>query len=135
MMNLLNHYLVEINFGTVANNNRYLIGNVPQLKNVLITGIEVCTRSTYVNSINGNATIIDASGIALSLTYYKRESQLEELLNIPCAALDAFGLTCNGFMPLFDRIKVDLSKSYVTILDASAISSNQSILLSFYYEK
>ncbi len=56
-VDLKNHYLAEVVFNTLDAGQRYLIGDIPQLRNVKIKVIQAHSSATFQNSINGRSVI------------------------------------------------------------------------------
>lgn len=131
---LRNHYLVEVPLNTIDVGQRYLIGDIQQLRNVKIIAIQTQSSSTFQNTITGRTVLSPASmaNFSLSLTLVNHnENQQEGLLNVPFTSLMRF----RGNLTYTDNLEIDLSKSYVTLHDITGIVAGYSCLISVYYEK
>jgi hypothetical protein len=133
---LKNHYLAEIPFNSVEPGQRYLIGDIPQLRNVKITAIEIQDSGSILVSPSGRQNInnADIHYLSLSLTLKKQsENKQEAILNLPFTSLNRVFFN-NGIITETDNIQVDLSKSYVTIHGGVGVVPGNCCLISFWYE-
>lgn len=134
-VDLKNHYLAEVVFNTLDAGQRYLIGDIPQLRNVKIKAIQAHSSATFQSSINGRSVInfTDLPNFSLSLTLKKgSENDQEGIINIPLSALNRIGN--RGILAYSENLEVDLSKSYVTMNSTTGITAGYCCLLSFFYE-
>lgn len=126
-------YLTEIKLTlTPAVGTRIFFVDVPELSQreheVYVTGIE-CFNATYLTQTpNGNTTVSTVAGLVLTVA----EASTENVFQYPCTDLQP-GLN-GGFIRVFNKKKINLSKCYVTILDATSLSVNQAVLFNFLYE-
>jgi hypothetical protein len=130
MKPILRSYLIEVNFGNTLPGNGVNINfqDYPQLRNIMLTGITVSDSTTIAISPSGKAVTNDNSGIAVTLMDIYN---MEIIKNYPAKGLDPF--YNYGFYRDFTDINLQLTKSYITILDNSALVANQSVILNIFY--
>lgn len=131
---LRNHYLIEVPLNTIDTGQRYLIGDIQQLRHVKIIAIQTHNSSTFQNSITGRPVIsfTEMANFSLSLTLVKNNtSDQEGIINIPFTSLMRF----RANLMYADELEIDLRKSYVTMHDITGIIAGRSCLLSVFYEK
>ena len=126
-----NSYLVEVNLTTVANGQRYYFLDVPTLRApyIFVQGIEAYSSDQVKLSPN-NSTIISASGATgIVVTFAVRET--EEVYQIPYFTL--ISAANAGMIREFANKQINLTKSYVTILDSTNLNAAESCIFNFYY--
>lgn len=131
---LYKHYLVEVPLDTVSSGQRYLIGDIPALKDRKIFAIDALNSNSLIFTPGGRTIIAltATQNITISLTYAGASGKQEEISNIPYLALNSYN---NKFvLSRFAGVKFDLSKSYLTLWDGAIAIPGTSALLSFYYE-
>ena len=130
MKPILRSYLIEVNFGNTLPGNGVNINfqDYPQLRNIMLTGITVSDTSTIAISPSGKAVTTDNSGIAVTLMDI---FNMEIIKNYPAKGLDPF--YNYGFYRDFTDINLQLTKSYITILDNTNLVANQSVMLNIFY--
>jgi len=123
-------YLIEVNFGNTLPGNGVNINfqDYPQLRNIMLTGITVSDSSTITTSPSGKTVTTDNSGIAVTLMDI---FNMEIVKNYPAKGLDPF--YNYGFYRDFTDINLQLTKSYITILNNAALAANQSVILNIFY--
>lgn len=129
---IYNSYLVEVNLTTVAVGQRYYFLDVPTLRApyIFVQGIEAYNRDQVTQSPNA-ATIISAAGAqGIVVTFAVRET--EEVYQIPYFTLIASAN--GGLIREFANKQINLTKSYITILDPAALSAGESAIFNFYYQ-
>jgi len=127
-----NSYLVEVNMTSVALGQRYYFLDVPTLRApyIFVQGIEAYSRDQVGYSPN-NAPIIGAAGATgLVVTFAVRET--EEVYQIPYFTLVAASNA--GLIREFANKQINLTKSYITILDATNLNAGESAIFNFYYQ-
>jgi len=132
-MIITNSYLVELNLPTVSLGQRYTFLDVPQLRYnaVIIDGIEAFQNDQLATSpnnkavINGNAI----SGIVVTLVI----DETEDLYQIPYYTLVSGNNA--GLIREFANKRINLVKSYATILNTTGLTAGQSLIFNFYYRK
>lgn len=130
MKPILRSYLIEVNFGNTLPGNGVNINfqDYPQLRNIMLTGITVSDKTTIAISPSGKAVTNDNSGIAVTLMDI---FNMEIVKNYPAKGLDPY--YNYGFYRDFTDINLQLTKSYITILDNTALAANQSVILNIFY--
>ena len=130
MKPILRSYLIEVNFGNTLPGNGVNINfqDYPQLRNIMLTGITVSDSTTIAISPSGKAVTTDNSGIAVTLMDI---FNMEIIKNYPAKGLDPF--YNYGFYRDFTDINLQLTKSYITILDNTNLVANQSVMLNIFY--
>lgn len=127
-----NSYLVEVNLTTVAVGQRYYFLDVPTLRApyIFVQGIEAYNSSQVTLSPNGANIVTAAGATGLVVTFAVRET--EEVYQIPYYTL--ISSANGGLIREFANKQINLTKSYVTILDATALAPAQSAIFNFYYQ-
>jgi len=130
MKPILRSYLIEVNFGNTLPGNGVNINfqDYPQLRNIMLTGVTVSDSSTITTSPSGKTVTTDNSGIAVTLMDI---FNMEIVKNYPAKGLDPF--YNYGFYRDFTDINLQLTKSYITILNNAALAANQSVILNIFY--
>jgi hypothetical protein len=130
MKPILRSYLIEVNFGNTLPGNGVNINfqDYPQLRNIMLTGITVADTNTLAISPSGKNVTTDNSGIAVTLMDI---FNMEIVKNYPAKGLDPF--YNYGFYRDFTDINLQLTKSYITILDNTNLLANQSVILNIFY--
>jgi hypothetical protein len=132
-MIITNSYLVELNLPSIALGQRYTFLDVPQLRYnaVIIEGLEAFTSDQLATSTN-NKTIIAPSG-SLNLVLTLVVDETEDVYQIPYYTL----ISANnaGLIREFANKRINLVKSYITILNTTSLSAGQSAIFNFYYRK
>jgi hypothetical protein len=128
-----NSYLTEIKLSSApAANQRIKFIDVPELsqrmKGALIVGVQLFNATALTTSPNGFAVVPTLAGIVLTLT----EASLESIYQFPC--FDLQPANNSGFIRMFNKKKINISKSYITIFDATGIAINQAVVVNFIYE-
>jgi hypothetical protein len=130
MKPILRSYLIEVNFGNTLPGNGVNINfqDYPQLRNIMLTGITVADTNTLAISPSGKNVTTSNSGIAVTLMDI---FNMEIIKNYPAKGLDPF--YNYGFYRDFTDINLQLTKSYITILDNTNLLANQSVILNIFY--
>jgi len=130
-MIIKNTYGVELNLPTVTVGLRTNFQDIPQLRYnaVVITGIEAYTQSQLLSSPTGK-TIVSSTGIlGISITLVVMDT--EEVYQLPYYSLVS-GLN-SGIVKEFANKRINIVKSYATILNTTGINAGESLFLSFMY--
>lgn len=124
-------YLVEVNLTTVTQGQRYTFQDIPQLRNpkVLIQGIGAYSADQLGISPNLANVVPAAAAMNLIVTFAVGET--EELYQIPY--FDLISANNGGLIREFKDKRITLTKSYVTVLDATGLSAGQSAVFNFIY--
>ncbi|MFO0452072.1 MAG: hypothetical protein ACK52I_26050 [Pseudomonadota bacterium] len=123
-------YLIEVNFGNTVPGNGVNINfqDYPQLRNIFLTGVTVSDNNTVAISPSGKNVVTDLSGIAVTLM---DTFNMEVVKNYPAKELDPYYQY--GFYRDFKPINLQLTKSYITILDNTNLLANQSVIVNIFY--
>lgn len=128
-----NSYLVEVNLPSITLGQRYTFLDIPQLRYNAVTmmGIEAFTASQLATSPN-NKTVISASGsVNIVCTFVVNET--EDIYQIPYYTLISSNNA--GLIREFQNKRINLVKSYITILNVTGLNANESVMFNFYYKK
>jgi len=124
-----NSYLVEINLGTPAVQKRINFQFVPQLEGAQIYCIQSFSDSDVTTTPNGS-TVVTTVGLAgCTVTFCIGDD--EKLYIYPLSDLRSGNIA--GFQRMFNNLKINLTKSYITIQSTTGLISNNSILFNFIY--
>jgi hypothetical protein len=130
MKPILRSYLAEVNLGTTTpgNGQNINIQDYPQLREVYICGIEIFDSNQLNISPSGKTVVTTLEGLTLTLM---DKYNMEMLYQYP--AFDLNPANVGGFYRDIKPFYLQLTKSYITILDASTVSANQSVMLNIFY--
>ena len=123
-------YLVEINLGTTVPGNGSNINfqDYPQLRNVFITGAIVLDTNTATTSPAGKTVITSTTGITLTLV---DKFNQEVTHQYPTKDLNPYYVS--GVYRDIIPFPIQLTKSYITILNNSGLNANESFLINIFY--
>jgi hypothetical protein len=132
-MIITNSYLVELNLPTIALGQRYTFLDVPQLRYnaVIIEGLEAFTNVQLAKSPNNKDVITANDSLNLVLTLVVDET--EDLYQIPYYTLISGNNA--GLIREFANKRINLVKSYITVLNAGSLVAGSSAMFNFYYRK
>jgi hypothetical protein len=130
MKPIVRSYLTEVNLGTTtpgvgANIN---IKDYPQLRDIYVTGVEVFSDNVVNLSPSGKTVVSDLKGLTLTLLDIYN---MEIVYQYPTYDLNPVNI--GGFYRDFNPFQLQLTKSYITILDNGALAANESVMINFYY--
>jgi hypothetical protein len=130
MKPIVRSYLCEINLGTTAPGQGQNLNfqDYPQLRDIYITGITTFEDAQVAVSPSGKTVVPALTGITVSL---KDIYNMDMIFQYP--AYDLQPSLVNGYYRDFIPFKLQLTKSYVTILDPTGLLANQSILFNIFY--
>jgi hypothetical protein len=130
MKPILRSYLAEVNLGTTTpgNGQNINIQDYPQLREVYICGIEVFDANQLAISPSGKTVVTDLKGLTLTLM---DKFNMEMLYQYPTFDLNPANV--GGFYRDFKPFFLQLTKSYISVLDATTVSANQSVMLNIFY--
>lgn len=132
MKPIVRSYLTEINVGTTQPGNGTNINfkDYPQLRDIYITGFAFYDASQVSLSPAGK-TVVAANalpGITVSLLDIYN---MEMIYQYP--SYDANPINVSGFYRDIYPFQLQLTKSYITVLDNTNIAANNSVLVNFFY--
>lgn len=130
MKPIIRSYLTEVNLGTSTPGNgaNINIKDYPQLRDIYVTGVEVFSDNVITLSPSGKTVVSDLKGITLTLVDV---FNMEIVYQYPTYDLNPVNV--GGFYRDINPFQLQLTKSYITILDAGALSANESVMINFYY--
>lgn len=124
-----NTYLVEVNLGTPSTQKRINFQFVPQLQDAQIYAIQAFSTNDIGLSPNGS-TVVSNTGLSnCTVTFCIGDD--EKIYIMPLSDLRSGNIY--GFQRMFNNLKINLTKSYVTIQSTTAITANDSVLFNFIY--
>lgn len=123
-------YLIEINVGTTVPGNGSNINfqDYPQLRNVYFAGAVVCDTNTATTSPAGKTVITSTTGITLTLV---DKFNQEVTHQYPSKDLNPY--YTSGIYRDIVPFPIQLTKSYITILNNTGINANESFLINIFY--
>jgi len=130
MKPILRSYLAEVNLGTTTpgNGQNINIQDYPQLREVYICGVEVFDSNQLAISPSGKTVVTQLKGLSVTLM---DKFNMEMVYQYP--AFDLNPANVGGFYRDLKPFYLQLTKSYVTILDATTVAANQSVMLNIFY--
>jgi hypothetical protein len=132
MKPIVRSYLTEINVGTTQPGNGTNINfkDFPQLRDIYITGFAFYNASQVSASPSGKA-VVPATALPGITTTLVDIYNMEMIYQYP--SFDANPINASGFYRDIFPFQLQLTKSYVTILDNTFIAASQSIIVNFFY--
>ena len=130
MKPILRSYLTEVNLGATlpGNGQNINIQDYPQLRDIMITGVEVFDSGEVTLSPSGKAVVPTLTGITLTLL---DKFNMEIVYQYPTFDLNPVNVA--GFYRDFVPFPLQLTKSYITVLNNAGLAANQSVILNFFY--
>ncbi len=130
MKPILRSYLAEVNLGTTTpgNGQNINVQDYPQLRDVYVCGVEVFDSSQLAISPSGKTVVTTLNGLTLTLM---DKFNMEMLYQYP--AYDLNPANVGGFYRDFKPFYLQLTKSFITVLDATSVAANQSVMLNIFY--
>lgn len=130
MKPIVRSYLAEVNLGnsTPGQGQNINIQDYPQLRDIMLIGVEVFDDSQVTVSPSGKTVVGTLTGITLTLL---DKFNMEMLYQYPTFDLNPANV--GGFYRDFVPFQLQLTKSYITILDVGVLAANQSVMINFFY--
>jgi hypothetical protein len=130
MKPILKSYLAEVNLGggTVGAGQNINIQDYPQLRDIYITGIQVFDSGVLSISPQGKNVVSTLTGITLTLM---DKFNMEMIFQYPTFDLNSANVA--GLYRDINPFYLQLTKSYITILNPTGLSSNESVILNIFY--
>ncbi|AXH73868.1 MAG: hypothetical protein [Bacteriophage sp.] len=124
-------YNFEVQLGTIAAQKKINLVYNSELDNVAVYGIQaLCVTDQSVSP--SQAALVSAAGLSgLLITFSVMDD--EQIYNYPLTDLRSPNVS--GFIRMFDNKKINIPKSYITIIDTTNLSDNQSVMLNFHFER
>jgi len=126
-------YLVEINLGNTLPGNGANINfqDYPQLRDIYLAGAIVLDTNTAITSPAGKTVVANTKGITLTMLDVFNQEVTHQY---PTVDLNPYYQS--GYYRDFVPFKIQMTKSYITILDNNSLNANESVLINiFYYTK
>lgn len=130
MKPIVRSYLTEINVGTTQPGNGTNINfkDYPQLRDIFITGFAFYDINQVAASPAGKTVVSSLTGITVTLLDIYN---MEMIYQYP--SFDANPINASGFYRDIYPFQLQLTKSYITVLDNSSINADESVLINFFY--
>jgi hypothetical protein len=130
MKPILRSYLTEVNLGgtTPGNGQNINIQDYPQLRDIMVTGVEVFDSGQVSLSPSGKTAVSTLTGITLTLL---DTFNMEQIYQYPTFDLNPTNV--GGFYRDFVPFPLQLTKSYITVLNNTGLNANESVILNFFY--
>jgi len=127
-----NSYLIEVNISTPAVGQRYYFLDVPTLRApyIFVNGIEAYTRDQVFFSPLNALVVTQAGSTGIVVTFAVKES--EDIYQMPLFSFVS-GYNAGIIRELANK-QINLTKSYITILDPSNINAGESCIFNIYYQ-
>lgn len=132
MKPIVRSYLTEINVGTTQPGNGTNINfkDYPQLRDIYITGFAFYDVTQVAASPAGKA-IVPANALPGITVTLLDVYNMEMIYQYP--SYDADPINASGFYRDIFPFQLQLTKSYITVLDNTNIAANQSVIVNFFY--
>ena len=130
MKPILKSYLIEVNLGTTVpgQGTNIPFQDYPQLRDIYITGITTSDSNTVTFSPAGKNVVTTLSGI--SVTFIDKFN-MEILRGYSAKELNPYYQY--GFYRDFNPFQLQLTKSFITILDNTGLSAGESVIFNIFY--
>ena len=130
MKPIVRSYLTEINVGTTqpGNGTNLNFKDYPQLRDIFITGLAFYDINQVAASPSGKTVVSTLTGITVTLLDIYN---MEMIYQYP--SFDANPINASGFYRDIYPFQLQLTKSYITILDNTNVAADESILINFFY--
>ena len=126
-------YLIEVNLGNTTPGNGANINfqDYPQLRDIYLSGLIVLDSNTAITSPAGKTVVTDTKGITVTLLDVFNQEITHQY---PTVDLNPYYQS--GYYRDLVPFKLQLTKSYITILNNTGLNANESVLINiFYYTK
>lgn len=130
MKPIVRSYLAEVNLGnsTPGQGQNINIQDYPQLRDIMLTGVEVLFDDNIEVSPSGKVVVDRLTGITLTLL---DKFNMEMVYQYPTYDLNPS--LNGGFYRDFVPFQLQLTKSYISILDTTGLNANESVVINFLY--
>jgi hypothetical protein len=130
MRSIKRSYLIEVNLGTTVPGSGANLNfqDYPQLRDVYVTGISIADSNTATTSPSGKLVVGSTAGITLTAV---DKFNMEILHQYPTKDLNPY--YTSGFYRDLNPFPIQLTKSFLTILDNTGLAANGSVLINIYY--
>jgi len=121
-------YLTEINLVNAPTQGAKVpFLDIPMLRGVRTIGLSCFTETQLTKSPNNKTIVSTVAGLVLTLAVVSTE----EIFQFPC--YDLVSGNNSGLIRLLNNKIIDLPKSFITILDTSSLSQDESVCFNFIY--
>ena len=123
-------YLIEVNVGTTNPGNGVNINfqDYPQLRSIYLTGIQVFDVRSVSISPSGKTVVGDLYGATVSLLDIYNQEIMRQY-----PAQDLSPYYNSGIYRDFKPFQLQLTKSFITILDNTTTAANESFMVNVFY--
>lgn len=123
-------YLAEINLGNPVPGagGAIMFNDYPQLRNVVIFGIEAIDNTILANSPTQQAIVSTLTGITVTIADKTQKNIIEEY-----PTYDLSPVNIGGYYREFRPFELNLVKSFIRIVDPSIYAANESICFNVFY--
>jgi hypothetical protein len=123
-------YLIEVNVGTTNPGNGVNINfqDYPQLRNIYLTGIQTFDLQTVKISPSGKTVVTQLTGATVTLLDIFNQEIMRQY-----PAQDLSPYYNSGIYRDFKPFQLQLTKSFITILDNTTTAANESFMLNVFY--
>ena len=123
-------YLIEVNCGTTnpGNGTNIPFQDYPQLRNIYLCGVQVFDLNSVTISPAGKTVVGALTGATVTLVDIYNQ---EILRQYPAQDLSPF--YNSGIYRDFKPFQLQLTKSFVTILDNTSTAANESFIINVLY--
>lgn len=130
MKPIVRSYLAEVNLGNSipGQGQNINIQDYPQLRDIMLIGVEVFDDTQVAVSPSGKVVVGVLTGITLTLL---DKFNMEMIYQYPTFDLNPANV--GGFYRDFVPFQLQLTKSYISILNVGALAANQSVMINFLY--
>ena len=127
---ILKSYLVEVNLGTSVpgQGTNIPFQDYPQLRDIYLTGITASDNNTITYSPAGKIVVSTLAGISVTLI---DKFNMEIVRGYSAKELDPYYQY--GFYRDFNPFQLQLTKSYITVLDNTGLSAGESVVFNIFY--
>ncbi len=133
MNNIIRSYLIEVNVGNTAPGNGVNINfqDYPQLRDIFITGIQLFDVNSVAISPSGKTVVPNLTGATVTLLDIYNQEILRQY-----PAQDLSPYYNSGIYRDIKPFQLQLTKSFITIIDNTGITANLSYMINvLYYNK
>lgn len=124
-------YLFEVQLGTIALQKKVNLVWNSELDNIAMYGLVATSATQTAASPSANAVVSNAGLASLLLTLSVGDD--EQIYNYPIYNLNPANVS--GMIQMFDNKKVNIPKSYITIISISNLNNNESVMFNFIFER
>ena len=124
-------YLFEVQLGTIALQKKINLVYNSELDNIAMYGLVATSATQTAASPSANAVVSNAGLASLLLTLSVGDD--EQIYNYPMYNLNPANVS--GMIQMFDNKRINIPKSYVTIISTSNLNNNDSVMLNWIFER